>query len=89
MKLTHTGHHVQALLLFSFYTHTGVTIRLSNLFKCSEKQSTARVKGALSNTVLSCKNGVRIPESQRHYCPPPLLDYLFFQGEPLVFISSF
>lgn len=70
------------------YTHTWIITRLSSLFKCSEKQFIARIKGALSNTVLSCKNGVRIPESQRHYCPPPLLDYLFFQRKPLVFISS-
>lgn len=70
------------------FTHTHVTIGLTSLLKLSEKQSTAHVKEALSNTVLSCKKGVRIPESQRHYCPPPLLDYLFFQGEPLVFTSS-
>lgn len=87
MKLTHTGHQVQALLLFSFYTHTSY-YGLLYLFKRSEKQPTPHVRGAFSNTVLPCKNGVRIPESQRHYCPPTLLDYLFFQGEPLVFISS-
>lgn len=69
MKLTHTEHCVQVLLLFFFETHTQVTVRLSSLFKCSEKQSTAGIKGAVSNTVLSCKNGVRIPESQRHCCP--------------------
>lgn len=76
------------IVVFFLHTHTQVTIGLSSLLKRSEKQSTAHVKGALSNTVLSCKNGVRIPESQRHYCPPLLLDYLFFQGEPLVFVSS-
>lgn len=57
------------IVVFLSDTHTQVTIRLSSLFKCSEKQSTARVKEAVSNTVLSCKNGVRIPESQRHCCP--------------------
>lgn len=37
MKLTHTKHPVQVLCLFSFYTHTQVTIGLSGLLKRSEK----------------------------------------------------
>lgn len=84
MKLTHTEYRVQALLLFFFWTHTQVTVRLSSLFKCSEKQSTAGVKGAVSNTVLSCKNGVRIPESQRH-CSPLHYWIISFSKENLSF----